>query len=225
MDLVVYKDVDGDGIADGEPEVLISDLSNPAYLVRRGTDHATNGIQIGIDGWIYIAVGDFGYYNATDRSGKKLTMLGGGILRIRPDGTEMEEFSHGLRNVYKVAIDPYMNIFTRDNTNDGGGWNIRFSHQHQTAEYGYPVLFQNFTEEIIPALVDAGGGSGTGALFLNDPRWPDERSEEHTSELQSRGHLVCRLLLEKKKKKNSRRRKHRLELALFFMILYEFIIF
>src|SRR5690625_5572895 len=28
------------------------------------------------------------------------------------------------------------------------------------------------------------------------------RSEEHTSELQSRGHLVCRLLLEKKKKIN-----------------------
>src|SRR5439155_24866514 len=28
---------------------------------------------------------------------------------------------------------------------------------------------------------------------------PRERSEEHTSELQSRGHLVCRLLLEKKK--------------------------
>src|SRR5690625_6885456 len=27
-----------------------------------------------------------------------------------------------------------------------------------------------------------------------------KRSEEHTSELQSRGHLVCRLLLEKKKK-------------------------
>src|SRR5439155_19609984 len=29
-----------------------------------------------------------------------------------------------------------------------------------------------------------------------------DRSEEHTSELQSRGHLVCRLLLEKKKKNN-----------------------
>src|SRR5690625_7087331 len=27
---------------------------------------------------------------------------------------------------------------------------------------------------------------------------PTERSEEHTSELQSRGHIVCRLLLEKK---------------------------
>src|SRR2546422_7486439 len=31
------------------------------------------------------------------------------------------------------------------------------------------------------------------------------RSEEHTSELQSRLHLVCRLLLEKKKKKHSTR--------------------
>src|SRR5690625_5685823 len=30
---------------------------------------------------------------------------------------------------------------------------------------------------------------------------PVRRSEEHTSELQSRGHLVCRLLLEKKKNK------------------------
>src|SRR2546421_7116429 len=34
-------------------------------------------------------------------------------------------------------------------------------------------------------------------------RCPDERSEEHTSELQSRSDLVCRLLLEKKKKKNT----------------------
>src|SRR2546422_10896377 len=31
---------------------------------------------------------------------------------------------------------------------------------------------------------------------------PADRSEEHTSELQSRLHLVCRLLLEKKKKNN-----------------------
>src|SRR2546422_5360692 len=36
-----------------------------------------------------------------------------------------------------------------------------------------------------------------GGPAIQDPR----RSEEHTSELQSRLHLVCRLLLEKKKKK------------------------
>src|SRR3712207_8136889 len=35
-------------------------------------------------------------------------------------------------------------------------------------------------------------------------RQPERRSEEHTSELQSRQYLVCRLLLEKKKKKHRR---------------------
>src|SRR5574339_880941 len=50
-------------------------------------------------------------------------------------------------------------------------------------------------------------------------RWPrrSPRSEEHTSELQSPGDLVCRLLLEKKKKHNAinksrkKKRKKRLE--------------
>src|SRR2546422_5885098 len=37
-------------------------------------------------------------------------------------------------------------------------------------------------------------------FLAEEPR--ETRSEEHTSELQSRLHLVCRLLLEKKKKKN-----------------------
>src|SRR5207253_11518538 len=37
-------------------------------------------------------------------------------------------------------------------------------------------------------------------LRMEDPCGKVFRSEEHTSELQSRGHLVCRLLLEKKKK-------------------------
>src|SRR3989442_11919023 len=43
----------------------------------------------------------------------------------------------------------------------------------------------------------------SGFLHINErmaSRWA--RSEEHTSELQSRPHLVCRLLLEKKKKNN-----------------------
>lgn len=172
MDLVVFKDLDDDGVADGAPKILIKNISNSKYLQDRGTDHATNGIQMGIDGWIYIAVGDFGFHNATAADGKKLTQLGGGILRIRPNGTEMEVYTHGLRNIYDVAIDPFMNIFTRGNTNDGGGWNIRFIDQVQSGEYGYPILFKHFTEEILPALVDVGGGSGTGALFMNDDRWP-----------------------------------------------------
>src|SRR2546422_6686141 len=50
-------------------------------------------------------------------------------------------------------------------------------------------------------------GTGETRLSANpntfecSPSWSPVRSEEHTSELQSRLHLVCRLLLEKKKKK------------------------
>src|SRR6266436_9251614 len=57
-----------------------------------------------------------------------------------------------------------------------------------------------------PVTMTIGGTSGASAASsnVNTPfacvQRPTYRSEEHTSELQSRLHLVCRLLLEKKKK-------------------------
>src|SRR5690625_5602732 len=41
--------------------------------------------------------------------------------------------------------------------------------------------------------------TGGSRVLVDDDLSKADRSEEHTSELQSRGHLVCRLLLEKKK--------------------------
>src|SRR5438067_6674996 len=46
------------------------------------------------------------------------------------------------------------------------------------------------------------GHFANGAVFLGTDA-TERRSEEHTSELQSRFDLVCRLLLEKKKQKNN----------------------
>src|SRR2546426_6474054 len=48
----------------------------------------------------------------------------------------------------------------------------------------------------------------SGEAFMNLNASPEERSEEHTSELQSPCNLVCRLLLEKKKKKNNDSTEH-----------------
>src|SRR5207253_10927351 len=45
---------------------------------------------------------------------------------------------------------------------------------------------------------ERGGVPGGRRPGGRDVPHPAQRSEEHTSELQSRGHLVCRLLLEKK---------------------------
>src|SRR5437870_7948137 len=62
--------------------------------------------------------------------------------------------------------------------------------------------------QAVAADIKAAGGQGIAvqadvAIATDVERLFKEsiRSEEHTSELQSRGHLVCRLLLEKKKKK------------------------
>src|SRR3712207_8411428 len=50
-------------------------------------------------------------------------------------------------------------------------------------------------------VIDTGCGKGGFLTVLELPAMKTyERSEEHTSELQSRQYLVCRLLLEKKKK-------------------------
>src|SRR3712207_8152620 len=59
----------------------------------------------------------------------------------------------------------------------------------------------------LPRLAEVDASAGVKAVVVvgeaDDPaalRLPAPRSEEHTSELQSRQYLVCRLLLEKKKK-------------------------
>src|SRR5206468_12182794 len=50
--------------------------------------------------------------------------------------------------------------------------------------------------------------TGSGSHSPLDRSGYPRRSEEHTSELQSRSDLVCRLLLEKKKKKNNKKNIH-----------------
>src|SRR3989442_11063096 len=81
--------------------------------------------------------------------------------------------------------------------------------------FPYTTLFRSVNiedtglsaEEVQKLLLEEAGVAGIagrafGAGGKNYLRFSQLRSEEHTSELQSRPHLVCRLLLEKKKTKN-----------------------
>src|SRR5690554_7706534 len=54
--------------------------------------------------------------------------------------------------------------------------------------------------DMIEELIDNDPNNGIAHFVLANNYLEQNRSEEHTSELQSRPHLVCRLLLEKKKK-------------------------
>src|SRR5690606_42037984 len=66
--------------------------------------------------------------------------------------------------------------------------------------------------EEVALLSLASGGAGAGHGTDGENEGDDERSEEHTSELQSRENLVCRLLLEKKKKQRNKRKHRRKEM-------------
>src|SRR2546422_5222311 len=81
--------------------------------------------------------------------------------------------------------------------------------------FPYTTLFRSMSARRVARSVAGPGASGTPGAGVAGAAAPDgvgagcgagtlelaQRSEEHTSELQSRLHLVCRLLLEKKKKK------------------------
>src|SRR5437870_9179171 len=62
--------------------------------------------------------------------------------------------------------------------------------------FPYTTLFRSASLRRLGPPGDRGGHLPTDDDL--ETRARDPRSEEHTSELQSRGHLVCRLLLEKK---------------------------
>src|SRR5437764_10846228 len=66
-----------------------------------------------------------------------------------------------------------------------------------------PILI---TASLKPAPSTASSASNAGFAKAKPNR--KNRSEEHTSELQSPMYLVCRLLLEKKKKKNKKKKKY-----------------
>jgi putative heme-binding domain-containing protein len=164
--LTAYTDTDGDGKADKQEEIVTGlgfDLN------FRGADHTTNGCRLGIDGFIYVACGDYGFTKAVAKDGTTLSMRGGGIVRVRANGTGFEIVSRGQRNIYDVAISPTMDLFTRDNTNDGGGWDVRLSFVPPGAHMGYPYYFKNSSEDMLQPLADYGGGSPCGALWIDEP--------------------------------------------------------
>ncbi|HKP16553.1 MAG TPA: PVC-type heme-binding CxxCH protein, partial [Gemmatimonadaceae bacterium] len=167
--LTAYTDTNGDGIADTS-KVLVTGLGFD--LDFRGADHTTNNIQLGPDGWLYVAVGDYGFMKAVGTDGKQIQQRGGSVVRLRPDGTNLELVTVGTRNIYDVAIDPFARVYARDNTNDGDGWNTRLHYLAPGAIMGYPSLYQNFATEHFPTMHDYGGGSGVGSLWIQDPAWP-----------------------------------------------------
>src|SRR5690625_5397644 len=79
---------------------------------------------------------------------------------------------------------------------------------HLSPSGNFALYYQTTGDNAVPEEDSNGSGipdyiERAAAMADSSWRYQVERSEEHTSELQSRGHLVCRLLLAKKNKNNA----------------------
>jgi putative membrane-bound dehydrogenase-like protein len=165
------RDGDGDGSFEQRHDVLtglgLPPERNPSRL------HCANGVVLGWDGWLYLALGDNGC-DVPRPEGDRLTLRGGGILRCRPDGRDLHVFATGLRNIYDVAVDDDLNVFVRDNENDGGSYMIRVAHSFFSADHGYPYLYDERPAEAFAPLADLGRGSSAGGLVYQEDAFAPE---------------------------------------------------
>ena len=168
----MFRDTDGDGVADVRRR-LATGFGPPAG-VHGFNDHIVTGTRLGMDGLIYVSVGDKGIQKATGSDGSTITLEGGGVVRMRPDGSQLEIVSSGTRNHLDVAMDALDNIFTYDNTDDGLGWWTRFTHHAPSGYYGYPYDYLTRSERHLPRISEHGGGSPVGAACYREAAWPEE---------------------------------------------------
>src|SRR5690554_7123640 len=97
-----------------------------------------------------------------------------------------------IRRPPRSTLFPYTTLFRSDREQFA---NNQSQYMSAIKEKAYDMAIEDLKTrgKVKPYSYDSGYGFNETIL----------RSEEHTSELQSRPHLVCRLLLEKKKKNNN----------------------
>lgn len=178
--LMKLHDTDGDGVADGQPEV---------WATLKHSEHGANGVAQGPDGWIYVACGnDAGMTadHATLPTSPVKKPEAGAILRFSPDGKNSEIFAHGFRNIYDLDFNAYGQLFTFDSDGERDhhlpwyaptrlfdvaegmhhGWVL----QGHTRSWNRPAYFP----DVAPRLCEIGRGSPTGVVVYRHTQFPQE---------------------------------------------------
>src|SRR5690625_2090894 len=104
----------------------------------------------------------------------------------------------------KGAIKTVLVYTDLQKTDFGKRWKEDFFKQLENINFNRRVTERDLQQRLKEQLNALEGKLKSKAEISNHSKVIQRRSEEHTSELQSRGHLVCRLLLEKKKKNKTK---------------------
>lgn len=162
---------DDHGVGKDRVDLIECTNPNPAPGFN---DHIPSNCRIAMDGYLYISTGDKGIYGAVGKDGNKIEIHGGGLARMRPDGTDLEVYSTGTRNHLDVAVTSEDELFTYDNTDDGHGWWTRASHMVDGGYYGYPWDYKPQRPYTLWMMADYGGGAGCASIAYNEDALPEK---------------------------------------------------
>ena len=172
----VFQD-DG-GVGRDRVDLLDSDNLAPWGASSRGknqiNDHIPSGFELAMDGYFYISVGDKGIYHAKGRDGSALEMRLGGLMRMRPGATELEEYCSGFRNTLDVAMTSADEMFVYDNSDHLNLWPTQIGYVADGGYYGYPYDYRTPRPYTLPMLKSYAGGAPTGALAYDEDALPAE---------------------------------------------------
>lgn len=129
------------------------------------TFHSNNGIAFGPDDKLYVGVG------ATTDHGPLHDPLEAAILRMNPDGSDLEVFAGGFRNPYDLVFSPDGKLFASDNSPDEPDLALQYlppeeiDYVQQGKNYGFPTAYGNLrpdnsTEPPITEVFTSSASSG-----------------------------------------------------------------
>ncbi|MDG3003701.1 HEAT repeat domain-containing protein [Paludisphaera mucosa] len=157
----------GDGRAEGRRD-LVNGLS-VASEAGSADEHGALAIRRGMDGFLYVAVGDKGIPGAVGKAGATIRMEGGGVVRVRPDGSELEIVSTGDARPTGLAIASNDDLFAFSAV-DEPRWGQRLHQPIVGGRYGYPYEFVSAEFRALPPISKfEGRRSGQGAFFDAGP--------------------------------------------------------
>ena len=169
--LSALRDTDGDGKADQRVD-LMTGLGPKLPGFDGLNDHVASGVRLGMDGFLYIAVGDKGIPKGVARDGTTIELSGGGVIRIRPDGTGLEVVSTGESNPRSVALGATDEIFTFGTGDDSKQWPNSLTHHIGGGHHGYPYQFLDRPDRCLPVMAGQVEGAGAQGICYNDDGLP-----------------------------------------------------
>ena len=191
--LVRLRDTKGTGQFDETTELL---------KTEGGVGHGRNHLKLGPDGWLWIAHGNNVHLpkNLSTNSPLKnfahdrlipcpwdagmfdgdVLLPAGHILRMKPDGSEVQLWAGGLRNPLDVAFNEHGDLFTFDADMEwdvGCPWYMpnRVLHIVPGADYGWrhgTGRWPAWYPDTLPSVVDIGLASPTAVTFGHGAKFP-----------------------------------------------------